>query len=482
MNRSGDYSHPSSADSSGDENPLVIDETPAKSKSTRKRRVPVDATVLDVAEDLTFAPPPTKKQLLPEGGVVGKMYFTSPLTYAPLPVSGEEAPSAVAAAAAASSSSFKKPLPLPLPLIAPTGNLSGVTKALMNADEVVWQRAMELAVGICVPLKVDTKMLTLLPDAGTLECFRKAAQAWLSDTKVYLPLTFSTQKTVLTVMGRFILDFVMKASGLATPSWNPTGCVVWRHMCTDAQPALHCLHGLPMLNKDQVIEMDVNSENGQKALKETPQKAKLTVNRWNRNVVQLKNEDAACCPHDATTPAGSFSGKSCGMFFSEGPKALQAFQQIMAFQSACYPRMQTASTHLLMPIKCDCNWGNQHLPLLGRQVCKVTPFSINAGMAMDKNLVEDPKLMASIRYPSVLVFQCCNPVYRNSKANAQRNCDFKISAPDMICALQLAKQMWSAIVKTPAPLTVPEFKWDPQYQHQNVILPVDQHDPDESLF
>ncbi|UDF05968.1 DNA-binding protein [reindeer adenovirus 1] len=447
MNRSGDLTRAtSSADSSGDENPLIIDETPRK-KASRKRRAPAAEPP---AEDATAVM--RAKIFKPQG--------------LPKPAGGAARPSAGGA-------SGEGPAPA----------LPAASKAMLEADEVAWQRAMELAVGLCLPLKVDIKNLTLLPDTGTLECFRKAAQSWLNESKVYLPLTFSTQKTVLTVMARFLYDFVLKAAGLGPSSWNPTGCVVWRHQCTDGgQGILHCLHGLPMLSKDQVIEMDVNSENGQRALKETPHKTKITTNRWNRNVVQLKNEDAACCHFDAALPAGSFSSKSCGMFFSEGPKALQAFWQIMSFQKACYPKMQSAGSHLLMPIKCDCNWGHLQLPLLGRQVCKVTPFNINAGSAVDKALVDDPKLLASVEYPSVLVFQCCNPVYRQTRANSQRNCDFKISAPDMISAVQLVKQMWSALVKQSAPITIPEFRWDAQFQHQNVILPIDQYDADESLF
>lgn len=450
MNRSGDYTRAgSSTDSSGDEAPLVIDEA-RRSRCGRQKRRPVP---LSPDEDESVSRP-VKLARTVRG---------------PAAPAGDEAPS-------------QSPR---LPPKACRAGGSSTSRALLGGDEVAWQRAMDLAVGICVPLKVDIKPLTLLPDPGTLECFRKAVQAWLNETKTFLPLTYSTHKSVLTVIARFIFDFLLKASGLNASAWNPTGCAVWRHQCTDENGGtgrLHCLHGLPMLSREHVIEMDVSSENGQRALKETPQKTKITTNRWHRNVVQLRHEDAACCQEDAALPAGSFSGRSCGLFFSEGPKALQAFQQIMSFQRACYPKMQSASTHLLMPIKCDCNWGHSPLPLLGRQMCKITPFAISAGSALDKTQIEDPKLLASVEHPSVLVFQCCNPVYRQSRANGQRNCDFKISAPDMIAALQLAKQMWAALVKQTAPVTVPEFRWEAQYRHQNVILPMDQYDADDQLF
>ncbi|UYL15016.1 DNA-binding protein [Bat mastadenovirus] len=353
---------------------------------------------------------------------------------------------------------------------------------LLDAQEQMWQQAMDLAVNLCVPLKVDVKELTLLPDAGTLECLRKAAQAWLQEKKICTNLTFSTHKSLLTMMGRFLLDFIMRSSGLTSPV-NLTGCAIWEHGCTDGY-GLRCLHGVGMLNKDQVIEMDVNSENGQRALKEQASKAKITTNRWGRNVVQLKNEEARCCLQDATAASGLFTNLSCGMFFSEGPKAEDAFQQIMALQKACYPKMPDAGRKLLMVLKCDCNWGQAVMPLLGRQVCKLTPFALSSAANVDKSLVSDPKLLATLNHPHILVFQCCNPVYRNSKANTQKNCDFKLSAPDLMTALQLSKQMWQSCLQKTAPVCVPEFRWSPEYQYQNTLLPTTHasDDADESLF
>lgn len=353
---------------------------------------------------------------------------------------------------------------------------------ILDAQEQMWQQAMELAVNLCVPLKVDVKELTLLPDTGTMECLRKAAHAWLQEKKIFTSLTFSTQKSLYTVMARFLLDFIMRSSGL-TSNVNITGCAIWEHGCTDGH-GLRCLHGVSMLNKDHVIEMDVNSENAQRALKEQPNKAKITTNRWGRSVVQLKNEEARCCLQDAAAASGLFTGLSCGMFFSEGPKAEDAFRQIMALQQACYPKMPGAGQKLLMPIKCDCNWGHAVMPLLGRQVCKITPFALSSAANVDKSLVNDPKLLATLNHPNILVFQCCNPMYRNSKANAQKNCDFKLSAPDMMTALQLAKQMWQSCMQKAAPVCIPEFRWSPEYQYQNTLLPTthSSDDADESLF
>lgn len=353
------------------------------------------------------------------------------------------------------------------------------SKLLLDRNEVKWQKAMDVAMSLMVPLKVDTKDLTLLPDHATMECFKKAAQAWMSDRKKFIQLTFSTQKSLLTVMARFLFDFVIREAELNTPDWNPTGCVVWNHKCGDR---LHCLHGMAMINKEQLVEMDINSENGQRALKETPEKAKIVTNRWGRSVVQIRNSDAMCCVNDAKSPINTFSPQSCGYFYSDGPKAVTAFRQIAAFVKAIYPNMTTAESHLLMPLVCECNYGANHLPLLGKQTCKVTPFAMSTAGNIDRNLIDDPKVLATLDHPAVLVFQCCNPVFRNTKANPQKNCDFKISSTDVVSALQLAKQMWQNIIGTKVNLSVPEFRWHPQYQVQNTILPTGQQDDDDCLF
>ncbi|ANG08567.1 DNA-binding protein [Equine adenovirus 1] len=341
-----------------------------------------------------------------------------------------------------------------------------------------WQLAMEMALKILTPLKVDHSALTLLPDPGTLECFRKAGQAFMTAHRICPAFTFTSPKSFQHLLGRMLLDFVIKASDIGTRACNVSGCVIWNHHC---QTRLHCLHGTPMIQKEQLVEMDVNSENAQRALKETPEKAKIVANRWGRNVVQLVNEDAMCCSYDVALSGNNFSGNSCGMFYTDGRKALMAFSQLMAFQRASYPKMKTAESHMLMPLRCECNW-NSDLPLLGRQTCKITPFSLQTAAGVDKGAVEDAKLLATLNHPAILVFQCCNPVYRNSKANPQKNCDLKISAVDVMACLQIAKQIWQASVGSPPPLRFPEFKWAPEYCYQNTILPQGQVDKDDSLF
>ncbi|AAB38727.1 DBP [Canine mastadenovirus A] len=352
-----------------------------------------------------------------------------------------------------------------------------VASKFFKASEHKWQSAMELALKVLTAYQVDHSKLTLLPDEGTLECFKKAVQAYITTSKTHVTYTFTNQKTFLHVAGRLLLDFVIKAAELA-PGVNPSGCVVWQHGC---QSSLMCLHGSPMIQKEQLVEMDVNSENAQRALKENPEKTKIVSNRWGRNVVQFKNEDAFCCSMDVNMSGGNFSGASCGMFYTDGPKAIMAFQQIMAFLKACYPSMPNAESHLLMPLKCECNW-NSNLPLLGRQTCKITPFSLASASHIDKSEVDDQKMLATLNNPAMLVFQCCNPVYRNSKAAPQKNCDFKISSVDLVSCVQIAKQIWTSTVGERPPIKFPEFHWSDEHRYQNTILPQGQHDDDLVLF
>lgn len=352
----------------------------------------------------------------------------------------------------------------------------------MMANEIKFQEAMDCAVAILVPLKVDIKNLTLLPDQSTLECFTKAAQSWMSEKRVSPSLTYTTGKTFKNMVGRLLFSFVTKQAGLNCGNWEPSGLALWRHNCSP-EKGLHCFHGTPMISKEHMIEMDLASENAQRALKETPQRTKVTANKWGRQVVQLLNNDAACCPHDVACAPGSFSNKSCGMFYSEGLKALTAFSQISAYQRACYPNMSNSEELIVIPVKCDCNWTNSPTPIQGRQICKISPFVLNGLSGVDKNQVEDERVLASLDNPAVLVFQCCNPVYRGSKnASSTKNCDFKISAPDLITAVQLAKKIWNDLVKTQPPLSFAEFKWSPQLQVQNTVLPIGLDDEDDSLF
>lgn len=426
------------SESSGEE--LTINLSPRKTKKSNiKRRRPV---ITDDDEDITPIPTNPPSEIAPKKSKAGKE----------------------------NKSPFKEP----------KTPKTKVPNSMLDDNEVQWQRGMDMAVRLLVPLKVDTKNLTLLPDSGTLECFKKAAASWLTERHHFVSLTYSTQNSLNTIMARFLLDFVLKSAELTPAGWNPHGCVIWNHRCS-YKDGLKCFHGTQMITRDHVIEMNVSSENAQRALKETPEKAKVTTNRFGRNVVQLRNNDASCCKFDVNSPSGMFSSKSCALFYTEGKKALQALMQAQAFQKACYPKMGRNSNYLLMPLQCDCNWGSK-VPLLGRQMCKLTPYALPVADNLKAEEVSDPKILATIENPAVMVFQCCNPVYRGGRGNQSKNCDLKISAPDVISALQLTKKMWASIFESTAPVTVPEFKWGPQFEYQTTILPTGEEDADDSLF
>ena len=338
-----------------------------------------------------------------------------------------------------------------------------------------WEKGMEIVHLLMEKYKIDKterNEFHFMPDQYMV--FRKICNTWLSDDWKYCPLTFSSQKTFGTMMGRFLHHYVLLYSGISETSkskWEPTGCAVWEHHCTDDDNELRCLHGLAMINKEHIVEMDVGSEAGQRALKENPGKAKVVQNRWGRSVVQLRNEDARACFHDAACSSNTFSNKSCGVFYTEGHKAKQAFKQIEAFMAAAYPYMTHGQKHVLMPVRCECNYLGDCVPRVGRQLCKVTPFSLSN--IEDTGDVTDAVALASIKNPSLLVFQCANPMYRNARAVNQINCDFKISAPDVLQALQLTRQLWhDNFPEIPLPkFVIPEFKWLPKYQYKNTTLP-----------
>ena len=342
-----------------------------------------------------------------------------------------------------------------------------------------WEKGMDTMNVLMDRYRVDSGLhdaYKLMPEQT--EIFQKMCQTWMNEEARALQLTFTTQKSFSTVMGRLLQGYIFSHSGIAHKNWECTGSALWDHGCTEVEGQLKCLHGMVMIHKDHVVEMDVTSENGQRALKEQPSKAKVTQNRWGRSVVQLTSHDARCCVQDAGCGNNQFSGKSCGLFFSEGAKAQQAFKQITAFVKALYPNMQRGAGMMLMPVHCECNHKPHSVPFLGRQLCKMTPFGLSNAEDLDKDQISDKSVLASVRYPSLMVFQCCNPVYRNSRAQSTGpNCDFKISAPDMLGALQMSRRMWSeTFPEIPVPkLVIPEFKWQPKYQYRNVALPSAAH-------
>lgn len=369
-----------------------------------------------------------------------------------------------------------------------SGSSKAVTMLITNpqVDPLVsaWEKGMELMNVLMEKYHVENDEKTafkFLPEQNAV--YRKICQTWLNEERRGLSLTFTTQKTFTELMGRFLAAYVETYAGVKHHNWNTTGCAVWAHGCTREEGVLRCFHGQEMIQKEQVVEVDVGSENGQRALKEQPSKTKVVQNRWGRSVVQIKNDDARCCAEDVSCGNNMFSSKSCGLFFSEGLKAQIAFKQMQAFLQAEYPQMQRGQQRILIPLRCECLNKKDLVPQLGRQMCKVTPFALSGAEDLKTNEVTDKSALASILHPCVLVFQCANPVYRNSRGSAGPNCDFKISAPDVISALQLVRQFWKENVEDPLPkLIIPEFKWSTRLQYRNVALPTGHGDAEIEPF
>ncbi|AGK27140.1 DBP [Baboon adenovirus 3] len=337
-----------------------------------------------------------------------------------------------------------------------------------------WEKGMEAMMILMEKFHVpheDRATFKFLPEQGPV--YRKICQTWLNEEHRGLALTFTSNKTFTEMMGRFLMAYMQSYAGVVQKNWEATGCAVWQHRSAKEDGVLCCFHGTEMIRKEHVTEMDVTSENGQKALKENPGKAKVVQNRWGRNVVQIRNDDARCCPEDVSCGPNVFSGKSCGLFYTEGLKAQMAFRQLEAFLRASYPEMQRGQGRILIPLRCDCLHKPDVIPRMGRQMCKVTPYGLSNADDLDVAEVNDATALASIKYPSVLVFQCANPVYRNSRGGAAPNCDFKISGPDIIGALQLVRQFWKENMEDkPLPkMIIPEFRWHPRFQYRNVALP-----------
>lgn len=348
-----------------------------------------------------------------------------------------------------------------------------------------WQRAKDLLQALLDPLHIKSSDVTLLPDQKTLSVLRNACQTWLNENRRNPQLNYTNKNSFATQMARFLLQTLLSAVDGLSP--DVTGCAVWVQQEDHAKAlqerrvsVVRCYHNEPMATREHVVELDVNSEAGQRALKE--QNGKITENRWHRPVVRLSQPDALCCIYDAAVTSGQHAANSCGQFFTDGNKTRTALAQMGSYMRACYPTMAEAAMSIPVVLRCDCNWacgtGDHRTDVvqIGRQTCKVTPYSLNVTSEL-KDSVTDVRLLASVLHPALLVFQCCNPSYRRrapaAGAAEARSCDWKLSAPDLMNAMQLAKAMWRDLMpNTPSPLLrLPELKWHASLGYQNAVLP-----------
>lgn len=381
-------------------------------------------------------------------------------------------------------------VPPPLPPKKPR-RVGGASAATTSAPTVEqrWQRGRDLIEKIFQPLKCDPSRVTLLPDAETLAALRGACQAWMNTRRQNPQLNFSSRTSFAEQMARFLLQLVLQATDEL--GRDVTGCAVWRQpvdFSADDQVngpvGLRCYHGDSMVAREHIVEMSVTSEAGKRALSEQAEQAKVVQNEFGRSVVRLVYDDALICAKDARMPSGQHSSESCGLFFSDSVKMRTALAQYAAFQKACFPQMgEEAGRHLAVVLRCRCNWSAASSPKptvqLGRQTCRPTPFQLTSASQLDAESLDDDRLRASVHFPCLLVFQCCNPSFRGGARSGGAgqcetpSCDWKLSAPDLLNAAQLAKNLWrDLLTEEPLPpLRLPELRWHQSLRYQPALLP-----------
>lgn len=383
---------------------------------------------------------------------------------------------------------------------APSPHAGRAQPAPQPSVEQKWQRGRDLVEKMFQPLKCDPSKVTLLPDAETMCAIRGACQAWMNTRRQNPQLNFSTRLSFAEQMARFVLQMILQATDEI--GRDVTGCAVWKqpvdYSADDnvSKPTpVRCYHGEMLIPREHTIEMSVTSEAGKRALSEQPELAKVVQNEWGRSVVRICHDDALMCIKDAQMPSGQHGQESCGLFFSDAVKLRTCLAQYAAFQKACFPGMgdEAAGKHLAVVLRCRCNWSASCAPKpstqLGRQTCRLIPYQLSSASQLDAESLEDDRLKASVYYPCLLVFNCCNPVFRGSRSSGAgqcetQSCDWKLSAPDLLNAVQMAKNMWRDLLPEEPlpPLRIPELRWHNSLRFQPALLPqqVVGNDPDSA--
>ncbi|AAL92454.1 DBP [Snake adenovirus 1] len=326
------------------------------------------------------------------------------------------------------------------------------------------QAALELLHKFGSAFKVDTAGFSFHPESP--EC-DKIFGAYLKNVK-HVP-TYSSAKTLTSVGGRILYAATCQYVKL-TPVTNLTGCTLWEHGWGQN---LKCYHGEGMCRKKNEIEMAATSESGVAALKEG--RGAVEINRWGRQVVKITQENYVICMEDLQSRFNQPSANSCGLSFSDSDKARSAMENATELTRSIFS--QAKMDHLLfMPICCYCNYGGKMI--LGRQLCKLTPFSISGTEGLREEDVS-PVQAVSVRHPAVFVFQCCNAT---GGSKGKTSCDFKISHADLLQVLNLVRKMWLEVMGYPMPIHFPRFKWSPSLRVKNALLPEGSVNEDENPF
>ncbi|UJZ92514.1 DNA-binding protein [Barthadenovirus sternae] len=342
-----------------------------------------------------------------------------------------------------------------------------VKKTSDSDNDAKFQAAVDIIMKIGDFVKVDVTGCTFHPNENVLE---KIFSQVLKKSK-HVPL-YSNNKTMAIVGGRFLYAAISHEVELA-PNFNMSGCALWVHDWDDTP---RCYHGTKMLMRDNVLEMPPTSEAGMSALKDG--RGILCANKWGKQVVKIVQENSMICPEDNMQQRfGQNSNNSCGMSFSDGKKAQIALRNSIEFTSAIFPK--TDMKHCLLIVEnCECNYANR--AILGRQIAKMIPFALTG---VDNVSVEDldPVKSVAVHYPAVFVYQCCN--FSGGKRGGNvKSCEFKISFPDVIQAMILARNLWYDVFKKQMPISFPHFKWDPAKQVKNAVLPSAEVCMDECPF
>ncbi|AII22573.1 DBP [Lizard adenovirus 2] len=325
------------------------------------------------------------------------------------------------------------------------------------------QIALETLHKIGSALKVDTSTFTFHPDQP--ECDKLFA-AYYKKQK-HAP-TYSSTKTITYVGGRILYTAVCNHAKLV-PQCNTSGCVLWDHGWGSN---LKCYHGEVMCRKKNEIEMAVTSEAGSTALKEG--RGIVEMNRFNRQVVKIVQENFVICMEDANQRFNQPSASSCGLSFTDLEKARVAMENSKGLTEQMFPNAKMGAL-LFMPVHCECNPGGKML--LGRQIAKITPFSLSGTEGL-KEADVSPIQAVSVRHPAVFVFQCCNASGGKGKAG----CDFKLSHPDLLQILNMVRKMWLEVMGSSLPITFPRFKWHQSLRVQSALLPEGPVNEEENPF
>ncbi|AIZ35775.1 DNA-binding protein [Psittacine adenovirus 3] len=323
----------------------------------------------------------------------------------------------------------------------------------MTAEEAELhlQEALDICAKFADHYKIVLSNFSFSPEDTSLE---KIVGAAMRKTK-YNPL-YSNIRSMHKVGARMLYAAISQAANLE-PKFNVSGCSLWVHGW-DKQ--VRCYHGSIMAMKENTVELAPSSEAGVTALKEG--RGVLTTGKWGRQAVKVCNPHYAVCTEDLDQRCGSYCNSSCGLSFTDAHKAITALKNYNALTAVLFPK-QKADHFMLILDACDCTYGNKSV--LGRQIPRMTPFSVTGLNDISPQALESTKKPFA-KYPAVMVFQCCN--YNQKKGST---CDIKISSPDLLFLLTLVRACWKEVMNTAMPIRFQHFKWSPEKQVKNVLLP-----------